>query len=143
WFGNSVTLRDWRDIWLHEGFACYAEWLWSEESGGPTADERAHEHWERLVGLEQDLTVGDPGPAEVFDDRVYKRGALTLHALRLTVGDDAFFTLLRTWTQTHQHASVTTSMFVELAGQLTDADLDPLFTAWLYDELLPDLPVRG
>ena len=36
WFGNSVTARRWRDIWLHEGFACYAEWLWSEESGGRT-----------------------------------------------------------------------------------------------------------
>ena len=34
WFGNSLTVRSWRDIWLHEGFACYAEWLWSEESGG-------------------------------------------------------------------------------------------------------------
>ena len=39
WFGNSVTVRRWRDIWLHEGFACYAEWLWSEESGGRSADE--------------------------------------------------------------------------------------------------------
>ena len=37
WFGNSLTVGLWRDIWLHEGFACYAEWLWSEASGGRTA----------------------------------------------------------------------------------------------------------
>ena len=49
WFGNSLTLGEWRDIWLHEGFACYAEWLWSEESGKESAHERAVEHWERLV----------------------------------------------------------------------------------------------
>ena len=82
WFGNSVTARRWRDIWLHEGFACYAEWLWSEESGGQTADEWARHYHQRLVDSPQDLLLSDPGPRDMFDDRVYKRGALTLHALR-------------------------------------------------------------
>ena len=40
--------RRWRDIWLHEGFACYAEWLWSEHSGGPKAAELARQHHQRL-----------------------------------------------------------------------------------------------
>ncbi len=88
WFGNSLTLGEWRDIWLHEGFACYAEWLWSEESGKESAHERAVEHWERLAAADQDLLLEDPGPDLMFDDRVYKRGALLLHALRLTLGDD-------------------------------------------------------
>ena len=62
--------------------------------------------------LPQDLLLGDPGPADMFDDRVYKRGALLLHALRLTVGDDAFFALLRAWVEQHTYGSVTTPMFV-------------------------------
>ena len=55
WFGNSVTARRWRDIWLHEGFACYAEWLWSEESGGQSADEWARYYHQRLSDSPQDL----------------------------------------------------------------------------------------
>ncbi len=82
WFGNSVTVRRWRDIWLHEGFACYAEWLWSQECGGPGTDELARQYYRRLVDSPQDLLLADPGPRDMFDDRVYKRGALTLHALR-------------------------------------------------------------
>ncbi|MET0929462.1 MAG: M1 family metallopeptidase [Aeromicrobium sp.] len=140
WFGNSVTLAHWRDIWLHEGFACYAEWLWSEESGGASADERAETHWQRLDELPQDLVLGDPGPELMFDDRVYKRGALLLHALRRTVGDDTFFELLRTWTSRFAHASATTEEFVALAAEVCGASVGTLFDPWLRDVTLPELP---
>ena len=142
WFGNAVTLRTLRDIWLHEGFACYSEWLWSEESGGPTADQRAHEHWGRLAELGQKLVLGDPGADDVFDDRVYKRGALTLHALRLTAGDDAFFGLLRTWVDRHRGGNVTTDDFVELAEERLDVPVRPIIDAWVHSGPLPSLPVR-
>ncbi|KRF07703.1 peptidase M1 [Nocardioides sp. Soil777] len=140
WFGNSLTLGSWQDIWLHEGFACYAEWIWSEESGGPSAQERAEEHHEKLTGLDQDLVLADPGPELMFDDRVYKRGALTLHALRLTVGDDAFFALLRGWTDKHAYGTVNTGAFVEFAELSTGQDLAELFDVWLNRATLPDLP---
>lgn len=140
WFGNTVTLGKWRDIWLHEGFACYAEWLWSERSGSDTADIRARTHHDRLAGLDQDLVLSDPGPELMFDDRVYKRGALTLHALRLTVGDDAFFGLLRAWVAENRGGTVTTADFVALACEHTGADLTDLFAAWLDAEDLPELP---
>ena len=91
WFGNSLTVDRWQDIWLHEGFACYAEWLWAERADGRPAAAAAREAWERLAALPQDLVLGDPGPDLMFDDRLYKRGALLLHALRVTVGDDCFF----------------------------------------------------
>ena len=140
WFGNAVTASSWRDIWLHEGFACYCEWLWSEESGGLTADARAREHWQRLSGLPQDLLLGDPGPELMFDDRVYKRGALLLHALRLTVGDDTFFAILRAWVDRHRYGSVTTAMFESAAATAHGEPLDDLFRRWLRERPLPDLP---
>ena len=79
----------------------------------------------------------------MFDDRVYKRGALTLHALRLTVGDDAFFALLKDWVAEHTGGSVTTDDFRAFAAERTGADLDELFDAWLIEPELPDLPAAS
>lgn len=144
WFGNSLTLGGWRDIWLHEGFACYAEWLWSPEGGGPSTDAVARREWSRLAALPQDLLLGDPGPDLMFDDRVYKRGALALHALRLTVGEQEFAGLLRGWATAHRHSTVTSDGFRAFAARRTGADLEPLFTAWLDRRPLPALPTgRG
>jgi len=142
WFGNSLTLGDWRDIWLHEGFAAYAEWLWSEASGGKSADEHAR-HWHRkLATLPQDLTIGDPGPRHLFDDRVYKRGALTVHALRVELGDAAFFAMLRAWTTGWRHSTVSTLDFMALVRSRAGRQLDGFFTAWLHSPKLPPLPER-
>jgi aminopeptidase len=143
WFGNSLTLGDWRDIWLHEGFACYAEWLWSQSRGEQSADELAREYYERLKRLPQDLVLGDPGPADLFDDRVYKRGALVLHALRLTVGDAAFFRILRAWTAHFRHSTVSTPEFIEVVASCAPhkaEGLEGFFEAWLWSKALPELP---
>jgi aminopeptidase len=144
WFGNSLTLARWQDIWLHEGFACYAEWLWSQEAGSDSTDALARKHHDRLRGMKQDLVLGDPGPKLMFDDRVYKRGALTLHALRQVLGDEAFFKLLRTWTARHRHGSVTTADFMACAQEFTAQPLEGFFERWLRRPALPaQHEVRG
>ncbi|WP_088290061.1 M1 family metallopeptidase [Kineosporia sp. A_224] len=140
WFGNSLTLGRWQDIWLHEGFAAYAEWLWSQEKGRETADALARKAWQRLSGLPQDLVIADPGPDLMFDDRLYKRGALAVHALRLTMGDAAFGPMLRAWTTEHRHGTVTTAGFEAHAQAWTPEPLGALFTAWLRSPKLPRLP---
>lgn len=142
WFGNSLTIGAWRDIWLHEGFACYAEWLWSEQSGAETADACARAHYAALRRAPQDIVVGDPGPADMFDDRVYKRGAITLHAVRLLLGDDAFFDLLRDWVATFRFATVSTEDFVRTADRHAPEPIDSLIDAWLFREALPPFPAR-
>ncbi|MBD0322103.1 MAG: M1 family metallopeptidase [Aldersonia sp.] len=143
WFGNSLTLRAWRDIWLHEGFACYAEWLWSEDSGGPSADQLARTARSNLARSRQDFLVGDPGPDLMFDDRLYKRGALALHSLRSHIGDRNFVALLREWTEKYRHASVSTDDFIGLAAKYAKAPLQPLWEAWLFEKKLPELPGNG
>ena len=142
WFGNAVTAAALSDIWLHEGFACYAEWLWSQASGRTTVAEEAARHHDALTRKPQDLVLTDPGSNRVFDDRVYKRGALTLHALHTTLGDDAFFTVLRTWVDTHRYEVVTTADFEATVEAVTGWAHTDLFDAWLRSAPLPDLPVR-
>lgn len=139
WFGNSVTVQRWRHIWLHEGFACYAEWLWSEHCGERTADEWARHYHHRLKNSAQNLVLADPGPRDMFDDRVYKRGALTLHTLRRRIGDTNFFALLQDWTARYHHSSVVTDDFIGLAKQYSDDSLRSLWAAWLYSTRVPPL----
>jgi aminopeptidase N len=139
WFGNSVGLAHWGDIWLNEGFAAYAEWLWSERSGGRPAATIAAVSRANLAARPQNLAIGEPTARDMFDDRVYQRGALTLHALRRTVGDRAFFAILREWTGTYRHATATTDAFAAVAQRHTAVDLGPLFAGWLYAPGLPTL----
>lgn len=140
WFGNSVGIGRWQDIWLNEGFACFAEWLWFERSGAASVAEKAAKHHARLRALPQDLVLSDPGPDLMFDDRVYKRGALTLYALRCAVGTAVFTRMLHEWVATYRHALATTDDFRALAARVAGRDLDDVFTPWLDRVELPPLP---
>lgn len=138
WFGNSLTLGKWKDIWLHEGFACYSEWIWAENSGGSSAQDKARRVHTMQRGLPRDLILADPGPDKLFDDRVYKRGALTLHALRTTIGDDKFFGLIQEWTSKYRYSTVSTADFTDLASRFGCPRT--LWESWLDSEQLPPLP---
>lgn len=148
WFGNAVTGQHLRDIWLHEGFACYAEWLWADHrqsrSGGPSVQDLARTHYAELPRVIPRGTLADPGMRAMFDDWVYKRGALTLHALRSLFGDTVFFELLHSWTAAHAGGTVTTADFAAhcraRAGSQADR-LDALLQAWLHEPELPALPI--
>jgi aminopeptidase N len=140
WFGNSLTVADWRHIWLNEGFATYAEWLWSGVCGELPAAALAAQWHARVAARPMDVIVANPGIDRMFDPLVYKRGALTLHAVREKVGDESFFALLRAWVAEHRHATVTTEEFRAHAQRFAREPLDGLFAAWLDSPQLPPLP---
>ena len=145
WFGNSLGLAQWNDIWLNEGFACYAEWLWFEAAGVCDASESAWEFYQALSELPQDILLGDPGAKDMFDDRVYKRGALTVHALRVLLGDEAFFKAVQAYVTEGRHGLVEPrDLKRHLYAVSTDhAALDAVWHSWLRDLELPEFPSGG
>ena len=135
WFGDSVTLTTWPDIWLHEGFATWSEWMWSEHQGNKSAAQ-----W--FKGLYStpalDVTFWTPpagnlgSPAFLSDGTVRYRGAMTLQALREKIGDRGFFQLLSAWAAENRYGNVTTAQFIGLAERTSGIALDHFFDVWLY-----------
>ena len=139
WFGDSLTPATWRDIWLNEGFATYGEWLW-QEATDPTFDIDAEAERMARSGRPFWTGPGDPGPGGLFDSTVYIRGGLTLHALRLTIGDEAFFETLRTYTARFAYGNVSTADFIAVAEEVSGEKVEDLLNSWLYEDTTPELP---
>jgi aminopeptidase N len=141
WFGDSVSVAHWKDIWLNEGFATYAQWLWAEHQGTRSA------HDSFLAGYNSrpadnafwQITVGDPQRDTMFASAVYQRGAMTLQVLRERIGDAAFFELLPAWTKLHRYGNAATDDFVRLAERISGQQLDDLFQTWLFTTGKPTL----
>jgi aminopeptidase N len=140
WYGDSVTLSVWPDIWLHEGFATWSEWIWSEYTGNKSAQK----YFDNLYNTPpQDVRFwtpppGNPGTAVfLFNGTIYYRGAMTLQALRGKVGDFAFFRIMKDWATQNRYGNVTTAQFIALAEADSGMDLDHFFDVWLYQ---PDKP---
>lgn len=143
WFGDSVTLATWNDIWLNEGFATYASWLWFEHSqGGDVMDEIVTDYYEVMASFRHQPPA-DPGANDLFSETVYTRGALALHALRLEVGDSTFFEILRSYHETYKYGNASTADFIAVAEAVSSQDLGAFFQAWLYESALPDIPQMG
>jgi aminopeptidase N len=141
WYGDSVAVAEWKHIWLNEGFATYAEWLWSEHEGLGTTQE-VFDFFYNLFPEDDpfwDVVIGDPGVAHLFDFPVYARGAMTLHMLRNQVGDRDFFRILRAWAARKAGGNGTTGQFIALAERISGQQLDELFDTWLFTAGKPAL----
>ncbi|MGW4164453.1 M1 family metallopeptidase [Streptomyces sp. NPDC004788] len=142
WYGDSVSVGDWKDIWINEGFARYSQWLWSEKEGEGTAQELADYVYQTRAADDPFWTVkpGDPGADNQFDIAVYDRGALALQALRNEVGDETFFAILKGWPQEHAYGNAHVSDFVQYAEKVSGKPLAGLFDTWLYQPVKPAAP---
>jgi aminopeptidase N len=138
WVGDLVAVDRWQDIWLNEGFATYAEFLWSERQGGPTAQDL----FDVLATIPASdpfwtVVIGDPGQERLFDIAIYLRGAMALHALRLEVGERPFARILRLWAGSQRGGTATVEEFIAFAERMTGQNLDDLFQTWLYTPAKP------
>ncbi|MCF2531277.1 M1 family metallopeptidase [Yinghuangia soli] len=141
WFGNSVGPRTWQDMWLNEGFATYAEWLWREDHGGPSAQESFTEMYDTSGPAGEGIWAFPPASprtaADVSGAPVYGRGAMVLHKVREAVGDAVFAEILRTWLRDHRHGTAATADFVALCERLGGKDLSAVFGPWLFEDGKP------
>ena len=139
WYGDSVSVHDWRDIWLNEGFASFTAWLWSEDHGDGSVAAIFRQYWRyyRDQSGFWTLPIGNPGAGREFSGEVYDRGAMTLQALRTRIGDAAFFAVMRTWAYEHKYANGSIGEFIELSEQLSGENLSGFYQAWLYARKAP------
>lgn len=150
WFGNSVTPAAWQHVWLNEGFATYASILWNEHAYGKEAADQLLYSWYQGMAAGQTsgegadtLLIGNPAPDRLFDWLVYSRGAMTLHALRARVGDEAFFDTLRTYAERFRDGNAVTDDFIAVAEEISGQELDDLFHNWLFETEVPAIPELG
>lgn len=142
WFGNSVTPRTWRDMWLNEGFATYAEWLWEEDQGGDSAQVTFEALYDSDDADLWAFPPAEPPGAEHISDRpVYDRGAMVVHKIRQAVGDGAFYDLVQGWTAGRHHGNADTDDFTAyVEKRAPDVDFSRIWDDWLYGDGRPDRP---
>jgi aminopeptidase N len=140
WFGDSVSPASWQDIWLNEGFATFGEFLWLEEDRGFDVMEAYARSLHRLLMNTSDPILSDPGTRDLFDSVVYWRGGLTLHALRLEVGDATMRAILQSYAERFQYANASTADFISVAEEVSGRDLSDFFSAWLDEPSIPPYP---
>ncbi len=136
WFGNLVTSRDWRNIWLNEGFATYAEIIFRENEGGEEAAQ-----YEKMIqennylnsDLKQPIVHSNYlHPIEMFNSSTYQKASLVLHMLRKMIGDELFFRTMRNYLNSYAFQSVETNDFIRILEETTGGDFDWFFEQWLY-----------
>ncbi|MEV0491919.1 M1 family metallopeptidase [Streptomyces atratus] len=137
WFGDSVTPESWRDMWLNEGFATYAEWLWeADKEGVPVQDS-----FDRAFASDANWAfppADPPTAADISKSPVYGRGAMVIHRIRQAVNDDErFFALVRGWTKAHRYGTASTADFTAYVEKATGLDLTDLWNTWLYGRSRP------
>jgi aminopeptidase N len=131
WFGDSVSMATWSDIWLAEGFATYSEWAWSQANHQGTAEQLFLATYAEHPANDSLWTTPLNRPDYPLVDSVYQRGAMLLQALRNRVGSATFLKIMRTWAAQHRHGNASTADFEALATSLSGVDLASFFTAWV------------
>jgi aminopeptidase N len=146
WFGDSISVHEWKDIWLNEGFASFMELRYDERKNNRSAASWLRTAYDQTPWQSSFWTVevADPGVPKLFANAVYYRGAMTLQALRNRVGETDFWQIIHAWIALHEGGNVSTQDFIDLAEDVSGENLQSFFQAWLYSTTRPqDIATNG
>ncbi|MBS1494416.1 MAG: M1 family metallopeptidase [Bacteroidetes bacterium] len=127
WFGDAVTPVSWKDIWLNEGFATYAEALWVEYNDGKVS---LSNYMNRLDNGYFYGTLYNP-EVNLFGPTVYNKGGWCLHMLRGVTGDSLFFDILRDYYSRYKYKNASTTDFKVVCEKIYGKELDWFFNEWI------------
>jgi aminopeptidase N len=138
WFGNSVTERDWDDVWLSEGFATYFAHLYREQFEGRDAFVEGLKR-SRAGVLQTAQKMPDTAVVHrnlddmgrVLNGLVYEKGGWVLHMLRGEVGDATFWRGIREYYRRYRDSNASTDDFRQVMEQVSGRDLRGFFDQWL------------
>lgn len=128
WWGNALTPKSWKDIWLNEGFATYSEALYWEYNSGYDALVSTMASKQNSF---KNSTLYEP-EIDLFSRLVYDKGAWVLHMLRYEVGDDNFFKILRTYYEYFKYKNVETKDLIAIAEKISGKNLKKFFEQWVF-----------
>ncbi len=132
WWGNSVTIKSWKDIWLSEGFATYAEALYYEKTTGVKSLISTMHSFKQNINISDNHTLYNPG-MDLFTSNIYNKGAWVLHMLRKEIGDSLFFSGLKSYYNKYKYGNVDTEDFQNYFETISNKNLDNFFSQWVYD----------
>jgi aminopeptidase N len=139
WWGDNVSVHNWRDVWLNEGFATWSQWRWEEAHDGTTAQQMLAATYNQYPEGDPywTLKIGDPGGGSLFAGQVYSRGGMTVQALRNRIGNSDLQTVFTNWNRKHKYDDASIAKFRKLSEQVSGEDLNGFFKHWLYDPVKP------
>jgi len=143
WFGDAVTQTDWSELWLSEGFATYFSALYFESRDGKNRfdsiiNQTKKEYLSQQPHLHPVIFNGYPHLTQLLNAENYQKGGLFLHALRLKIGDSAFFSSIRKYYSRFKNKNATTAEFRSMVESVSRQKLKPFFNSWLEQAGLPE-----
>lgn len=147
WFGDCVSPRQWRDLWLNEGWATYLELRWAEARDGAAGRQRTLAPWRsstlRLAERKARWTLADPDPQELFAaDLVYHKGGMVLYLLDRYLGRERWDAAARHYLEAHRDGSAGTADFQQALEDSSGEPLGDFFRAWVEDNRVPEIQVQ-
>ena len=143
WFGNSVSVAKWEDLWIAEGAATFFETWWQHRKDRAAFDQAMLDIYDYVVAQNLGPAVVDR-PEDLFSDRTYYRGGAALYALQLQIGDSSFFNIMKHFAQDNRGRNVTSEDFIATAVRFSgDGSVRTLLESWLYDDAVPALPGKA